>query len=577
MSDQVEHQGIMPKYTSTGRQSGWQVNLYHRGLNEHKHLSSSERGALEGKIHNQTLVWEHKWSKECLQQSLADCEKEAATLTKIAQEEIRDIENILEATLTVDDAVQWHTLMRNEKFVMHEQNNHSLVNNKKNGYPEKIVEQPIQILPHRNHFNTKPTIWDKLFKRVDALRAQDEDKFQVAFAAAEKANKNATEENERRKIELDAKQKLWKIEEQRFLEEQEKHNESMVDFKNQYEEKNPHFIVSYFDLVLSNSDYPPNFPQTYELDYNAETGVLLVDYQLPSPENLPKLNHVKFIKSRIEYEEKYLSSADQAKLYDSAIYQTALRTMHELFESDTANVLSAVNLNGYVTAINPSLGHEETNCVISVFAKKDDFIKINLSGIVSSRTFKECFKSLKGVGSSKLISLSSVKPLMEMNKSDKRFRDHYDVADRLHEEINIAAMDWQDFEHLIREIFAKEFTENGGEVKVTQASADGGVDAIAFDPDPIRGGKIVIQAKRYTNVVGVSAVRDLYGTVMNEGATKGILVTTSDFGPDSYEFAKGKPLTLLSGSNLLYLLEKHGHKAKIDIKEAKRILKDQAA
>jgi len=25
---------------------------------------------------------------------------------------------------------------------------------------------------------------------------------------------------------------------------------------------------------------------------------------------------------------------------------------------------------------------------------------------------------------------------------------------------------------------------------------------IAFDPDPIRGGKIVIQAKRYTNVVG---------------------------------------------------------------------------
>jgi hypothetical protein len=45
--------------------------------------------------------------------------------------------------------------------------------------------------------------------------------------------------------------------------------------------------------------------------------------------------------------------------------------------------------------------------------------------------------------------------------------------------------------------------------------------------------------------VGVAAVRDLYGTVMNEGATKGILVTTSDYGKDSYEFAKDKPLTLL--------------------------------
>ena len=133
-------------------------------------------------------------------------------------------------------------------------------------------------------------------------------------------------------------------------------------------------------------------------------------------------------------------------------------------------------------------------------------------------------------------------------------------------------MDWLDFENLIREIFEKEFNRNGGEVKITQASRDGGVDAIAFDPDPIRGGKVVIQAKRYTNVVGVSAVRDLYGTVHNEGATKGVLVTTSDFGPDAYEFARGKPLTLLSGSELLYLLQKHGYQAKIDIADAKKIL-----
>ena len=97
-----------------------------------------------------------------------------------------------------------------------------------------------------------------------------------------------------------------------------------------------------------------------------------------------------------------------------------------------------------------------------------------------------------------------------------------------------------------------------------------------FDPDPIRGGKIVIQAKRYTNVVGVAAVRDLYGTVMNEGATKGILITTSDYGSDSYNFAKDKPLTLLNGSNLLHLLEKHGHNASIDIKAAKLLFKEQA-
>jgi restriction system protein len=70
-------------------------------------------------------------------------------------------------------------------------------------------------------------------------------------------------------------------------------------------------------------------------------------------------------------------------------------------------------------------------------------------------------------------------------------------------------------------------------------------------------------------------VRDLYGTVVNEGATKGILVTTADYGPDSYAFAKGKPLTLLNGANLLHLLEKHGHTATIDLRAAKQTLADE--
>jgi restriction system protein len=69
-------------------------------------------------------------------------------------------------------------------------------------------------------------------------------------------------------------------------------------------------------------------------------------------------------------------------------------------------------------------------------------------------------------------------------------------------------------------------------------------------------------------------VRDLYGTMMNEGAMKGILVTTSDYGPDSYAFARDKPISLLNGSNLLALLSKHGHRAKIDLAEARRLRLD---
>ena len=48
-------------------------------------------------------------------------------------------------------------------------------------------------------------------------------------------------------------------------------------------------------------------------------------------------------------------------------------------------------------------------------------------------------------------------------------------------------------------------------------------------------------------------------------------MTTSDYGRDSYDFAKDKPITLLNGSNLLALLDKHGHRARINVAEAKQL------
>ena len=61
---------------------------------------------------------------------------------------------------------------------------------------------------------------------------------------------------------------------------------------------------------------------------------------------------------------------------------------------------------------------------------------------------------------------------------------------------------------------------------------------------------------------------------MNEGAMKGILVTTSQFGEDSYSFAEGKPLTLIGGAELLGLLDAHGYKYRINLDEARQMLKD---
>ncbi|GAB2844002.1 hypothetical protein GCM10027074_08350 [Streptomyces deserti] len=127
------------------------------------------------------------------------------------------------------------------------------------------------------------------------------------------------------------------------------------------------------------------------------------------------------------------------------------------------------------------------------------------------------------------------------------------------EEPDLYDMDPIAFESLVADLFRA----MGMQAVTTQRSNDGGVDVDALDPTPIRGGKIVVQVKRYRSTVPPTAVRDLYGTVQDVGANKGVLVTTSGFGPGSHTFARGKPLELISGSELVDLLHRHGLRGRL--------------
>jgi len=363
-------------------------------------------------------------------------------------------------------------------------------------------------------------------------------------------------------------EKDWEKRKISFNQIQQDFNSSIDVLKKQYLSGDIDSITEVSKLVLEKSHYPFSFEKDVIVEYNPNNKMLVIDFRLPSPNEIPTLKEIRYFSTNNEIKIKHFSETQLQKLFDEIVYKITLRSINELFISDFIDAIDIISFNGWVKAFNRATGNKETSCIVSIQVKKESFNKINLSNVEP----KACFKSLKGIGSSKLSGLISVQPIVQIKNNDRRFVDSHNIE--FDNSTNLALMDWEDFEHLIREIFEKEFSSNGGEVRVTQASRDGGVDAIAFDPDPIRGGKIVIQAKRYTNTVGVSAVRDLYGTVMNEGANKGILVTTSDYGPDSYEFVKDKPLTLINGANLLYLLEKHGTHARINIKEAKRIMNE---
>jgi restriction system protein len=223
-------------------------------------------------------------------------------------------------------------------------------------------------------------------------------------------------------------------------------------------------------------------------------------------------------------------------------------------------------VNGWVEFDDPATGLNTKAYTASLMVEREQITALNLTRVDPT----VAFNNLHGKSAGKLVEIIPIEPVLSLNRHDSRFVNAKEILKGLGTETNLAAMDWQDFEHLIRELFEKEFSGRGAEVKVTQTSRDRGVDAIVFDPDPIRGGKFVIQAKCYTNTVDVSAVRDLCAVVQKEGASRGILVTTSTYGADAYAFANNEPVTLLNGAELLGLLKKHGYAFRIDLQEARR-------
>lgn len=559
-------------YTSTGKFSSYTVECFHDGLKDHRVFKSSDAGILQNKVQTLLYQWEEKWERH--QQAAAKVASataaEAATVR--AQAALTECDQLLAKSLIVDDRVDWNSLRRRTPFVWTGTRLQGIRYNSPANEPVAIVKLKAPAKPEITQPKYQPRLdlLDYLIpplkrKKLEAAAAL----FKGDIAAYEESLAQRDRVHQDREKVLAEQRSMFNAARDAYELEGQTANARIDQLQQLWLSKDVDAVVEHSELVLNSSAYPDWLTPDFEIAYLPDTGMLVIDYQLPSPEQLPSVERVTYVKSRNEVTEKHLTEAKAKKLFDSVCYQVALRTIHELFEADVPDALRAITFNGWVEAIDRATGRNTRSCILSVQALKEEFLAIDLAHVDP----KACFKLLKGVAAASLAQLAPVRPMLRLDRNDARFVDSYDVAHRLDETTNLAAMSWEDFEHLVRELFGKVFSGAGAEVRVTQASRDGGVDAIALDPDPIKGGKIVIQAKRYTGTVGVSAVRDLYGTVLNEGANRGILVTTSDFGPDAYKFATGKPITLLSGGNLLSLLAEHGHKAKIDLTEARRLTK----
>ncbi|GAE36461.1 restriction endonuclease [Halalkalibacter akibai] len=492
--------------------------ISNRYLNESKVLKAKTSYELEKKINKQRKQWKEK-------EKVGRLKDESLKKTQHAISSIEKYRSILTDSLNVN-----HTINCDDFY------DHSTFNKVEPSLETYITEVDV---PKEDKF------FEFLFSSIKRKR---EEKLRVAENLYREA---IAEFHNERNI---------------FLNEQTKRNKEITSFKQGFANSETISVERYFKLVLDNSIYPECFKKDFDIQYNRENKTLIIEYSLPHSDNVPNIVEYKFIQTRKDVDIKRMKKKEFETYYDDILYQITLRTIHECFSSDSPENLETVAFNGWMKGIDTATGQEFNSRIISIHVKKDEFSSLNLGRVVP----KDCFRNLKGISAGPLYLFSPIRPIIAMDKYDKRFIESKEILANINSIPNIATMDWNDFEHLIGQLFELYFKKIGGEVKVTRATREGGIDAVIFDPDPIRGGKFIIQAKRYNAVVPPEAVRALNGVMNDEGASKGILVTTAYFGPDSWTFVKNKPITLIDGPRLVHMLDEHGHRVRCEINKGKK-------
>ncbi|WP_460106876.1 restriction endonuclease [Streptomyces sp. YKOK-J1] len=325
------------------------------------------------------------------------------------------------------------------------------------------------------------------------------------------------------------------------------HNAGVVALTEGVGRHDPDSVIEYFSAALyASTAWPEDLPRQVAAAYDPEARQLVLDWELPAYGIVPEVKAVRYVSGSDQDKETPRPVGQRRALYREVLAQCMLLVLHELFAADELGALESVALNGFVDGHDPTTGRPGQIVLATVMASRSAFRDLHLAQVDACSCLAD---ALRGQLSARPDQLVAVRPGRRPQDVGNRV-----VAHGGDEEPDLFAMDPIAFENLVADLFRA----MGMQAVTTQRSNDGGVDVDALDPAPIRGGKIVVQVKRYRNTVPPTAVRDLYGTVQDVGANKGVLVTTSRFGPGSHTFANGKPLELVSGPELVDLLHRHG-------------------
>lgn len=145
-------------------------------------------------------------------------------------------------------------------------------------------------------------------------------------------------------------------------------------------------VQEYVSIVLSNTVYPECFPVDHEFDFDPETAELRLRVLVPSPDSVPNTKSYKYVKSSDEVTKTTLSQKAQRDRYSGAVFEVALRSLHEVFEADRRGIIKTISLEVGTSTTDPATGRNNFFLFVATGAERHGFLELDLSNVVPAAT-----------------------------------------------------------------------------------------------------------------------------------------------------------------------------------------------
>ena len=125
---------------------------------------------------------------------------------------------------------------------------------------------------------------------------------------------------------------------------------------------------------------------SHEYSFDIGSRELLLAVTIPDPTAVPDVKEYRYVKARDEIVSTALPARECKERYANAVWQVALRTLHEIFEADRASKISSIALTVGVSRFAPATGRPETVPLAVVAADRGTFTSFDLVNVVPQAT-----------------------------------------------------------------------------------------------------------------------------------------------------------------------------------------------